>query len=302
VIHEEPRPRRRRTDALRGRRAAYLLPSLFTLGNMFFGFFAIISAERNPERVRFATLLIAVAALLDSVDGRLARMTGTESEFGKEYDSLADVLTFGAAPALLTYFWGLKDFHPDAWLFCFFFTVCTATRLARFNVQHKVADSRYFVGLPAPAGAAMICSLLYFAPDAEWRTWVQVLVAIALLLVGMLMVSTFRYNSFKKFDLRQRLSYRILVPLTAIVLVCYYMPYALALILATAFTLSGPATWLYGQLRGSRGGAPASPGGRPPAEPAEPLSPITPPSSAREDLPLGRDLPVQPIHPRDLPR
>jgi CDP-diacylglycerol--serine O-phosphatidyltransferase len=288
VIHEEPRPRRRRTDALRGRRAAYLLPSLFTLGNMFFGFFAVICGVRG--QFRLGTLLVAVAALLDSVDGRLARMTNTESEFGREYDSLADVLTFGATPALLTYFWGLRDFHPDAWLFCFFFTVCTATRLARFNVQHKVADSRYFVGLPAPAGAAMICSLLYFAPDAEWRTWVRALVAVALILVGMLMVSTFRYYSFKKFDLRQRLSYRILVPLAAIMLLLYYMPYALALTIAAVYTLSGPAMWLIAQLRGARGGAS---GGRPPAEPLDPAAPaeplLPPPSSDRDDLPLSRE-------------
>jgi CDP-diacylglycerol--serine O-phosphatidyltransferase len=266
-----PRPRRGI------RRGAYLLPSLFTMGNMVSGFYAIIlGLDHHFDR---ALLFIVLAAALDSVDGRIARMTGTESEFGKEYDSLADVLTFGATPALLTYFWGLQEFHPDAWLLCFFFTVCTATRLARFNVQHKVADSRYFVGLPAPAGAAMICSLLYFAPDAEWRTWMRVLVAVALLLVGMLMVSTFRYNSFKKFDLRQRLSYRILVPLTAIILVCYYMPYALALTVATAYTVSGPLMWAIGQVRGSRGGAT---GGRPPAEP------VVPPLE-RDDLPLSRD-------------
>ena len=117
------------------RRGAYLLPSLFTMGNMVSGFYAIIlGLDHNFDR---AILFIVLAAFLDSVDGRIARMTGTESEFGKEYDSLADVITFGAAPGMLAFLWGLRDFNPDAWLLSAFFMVCTATRLARFNVQTR---------------------------------------------------------------------------------------------------------------------------------------------------------------------
>ncbi|HSU81779.1 MAG TPA: CDP-diacylglycerol--serine O-phosphatidyltransferase, partial [Thermoanaerobaculia bacterium] len=117
------------------RRGAYLLPSLFTMGNMVFGFYAIICGLDGY--FRRGSLFIVLAAALDSVDGRIARMTGTESEFGKEYDSLADVITFGAAPGMLAYLWGLRQLNEDAWLISVFYMVCTATRLARFNVQTR---------------------------------------------------------------------------------------------------------------------------------------------------------------------
>src|SRR5690349_12758670 len=137
------------------RRGAYLLPSLFTIGNMLLGFYAVVCGL-NDRAFGKGALLVFFAAILDSLDGRLARMTGTESDFGKEYDSLADVITFGAAPALLTYLWGIRDLAREAWLIPVFFMVCTATRLARFNVQTRVVDSRYFVGLPTPAAAGTI--------------------------------------------------------------------------------------------------------------------------------------------------
>ena len=263
------RPPRQSQIPRRLRRGAYLLPSLFTIGNMLLGFYAIVlGLRRDPgPDFRTAALLIFIAAILDTLDGRIARMTGTESEFGKEYDSLADVVTFGAAPALLTYLWGLRPFDRDAWLIPLFYMVCAATRLARFNVQTKVVDSRFFVGLPVPAAAGMICSILFFAPDNHlssqdlpvWmqgidleglQVWMQVLVATALLLIGVLMVSTFRYYSFKKFDLRQRWSFRALIPVAAIVLVVYYIPYAFFLALAVTYTLSAPLSWLIGRLRG----------------------------------------------------
>lgn len=252
------------------RRGAYLLPSLFTIGNMLLGFYAIVLGLR--QRFDIAALLVFSAAILDTLDGRIARMTGTESEFGKEYDSLADVVTFGAVPALLTYLWGLRLFDRDAWLIPLFYMVCAATRLARFNVQTKIVDSRYFVGLPVPAAAGTICSILFFAPsnhssDEAVRVWMQVLVAMALLLVGALMVSTFRYTSFKKFDLRQRWSFRALIPIAAIVLVIYYMPRAIFLTIAVLYTLSGPLAWLIGRLRGGNrpedGAPPPVPEGTP---------------------------------------
>jgi CDP-diacylglycerol--serine O-phosphatidyltransferase len=253
VIEDAVRPPRQIPRRLR--RGAYLLPSLFTIGNMLLGFYAIVLGLRQEFRI--AALLVFIAAILDTLDGRIARMTGTESEFGKEYDSLADVVTFGAAPALLTYLWGLRPFDRDAWLIPLFYMVCAATRLARFNVQTKITDSRYFVGLPVPAAAGMICSILFFTPDNHsgseaLRVWMQVLVATALLLIGVLMVSTFRYYSFKKFDLRKRWSFRALIPIAAIVLVMYYIPHAFFLLLALVYTLSGPLAWLIGRLHGNR--------------------------------------------------
>jgi CDP-diacylglycerol--serine O-phosphatidyltransferase len=205
----------------RVRRGAYLLPSLLTMANLGLGYYAVIQGLRGHFQV--AALMIFAAGVMDFFDGRIARMTGSESEFGKEYDSLADVLTFGAAPALLTYFWGLQDCHPDSWLIGVFYVVCTATRLARFNVQTKVVDSRWFVGLPTPAAAGAVCSLLFFSPPGDYRVWMQVLVATSLLLIGVLMVSTFRYWSPKQLDLRKRWSFRALVPFITILLVLWFL-------------------------------------------------------------------------------
>ena len=248
------------------RRGAYLLPSLFTMGNMVSGFYAIIlGLDHNFDR---AILFIVLAAALDSVDGRIARMTGTESEFGKEYDSLADVITFGAAPGMLAFLWGLRDFNPDAWLLSAFFMVCTATRLARFNVQTRVVDSRWFVGLPSPWAALTICALLSFALEAtgDTRVIMQAIMGVALLVVGSLMVSTFRYNSFKNLDLRKRWSYRAFVPIAALLLLFLFIPRVAILVLALLYTLSGPATSAISRLR-SRRGRESSP---PPLEGAPP--------------------------------
>jgi CDP-diacylglycerol--serine O-phosphatidyltransferase len=238
------------------RRGAYLLPSLFTMGNMVFGFYAIICGLDGY--FRRGSLFIVLAAALDSVDGRIARMTGTESEFGKEYDSLADVITFGAAPGMLAYLWGLRQLNEDAWLISVFYMVCTATRLARFNVQTRVVDSRWFVGLPSPWAALTICALLSFAPEykeypADVRVVMQVVMAMALLLIGALMVSTFRYNSFKKLDLRKRWSYRAFVPFAAILLVLLFIPRALLLVITLLYTLSGPVGAAFARLRPRRG-------------------------------------------------
>jgi len=240
-------PARRRTRGIR--RGAYLLPSLFTMGNMVLGFYAMILGLH--DHFRMAAAMVFLAGLLDSVDGRIARLTGTESEFGREYDSLADVITFGAAPALLAYLWGLEDFSQDTWLLSVFFMVCCATRLARFNVQSKVMDSRFFVGLPTPAAAGCICSILLFAPEytEDVRVYMQIVMGVALLLVGVLMVSTFRYQSGKKLDLRRRWSYRAVVPVAAILLVVIYQPWATLLVITALYTLSGPVAALVARLR-----------------------------------------------------
>lgn len=236
------------------RRGAYLLPSLFTMGNLVFGFYAIICGLDG--RFRLGALCILLAAALDGIDGRIARMMGTESEFGKEYDSLADVITFGAAPGMLVYLWGLRELNPDTWLLPVFYLVCTATRLARFNVQTRIVDSRYFVGLPSPWAALTICSLLSIAVEytGEVRTALQITLGGALLLVGVLMVSTFRYNSFKKLDLRRRWSYRAFVPFAALLLVFVFIPRATLLALTVPYTLSGPVGSLIARIRLGRGG------------------------------------------------
>jgi CDP-diacylglycerol---serine O-phosphatidyltransferase len=262
-----PRPPRPPRHGIR--RGAYLLPSLFTMGNMVLGFYAMILGLQS--RFWLAAVAIFAAAFLDAFDGRIARMTGTESDFGKEYDSLADVITFGAAPALLSYLWGLRDLNEDSWLLSVFFMVCCATRLARFNVQSKVVDSRYFVGLPTPAGAACICSILLFAPTYkdDVKVFMQVFMGTALLLVGVLMVSTFRYVSGKSFDLRQRWSYRAFIPIAAVLLVILYLRSATLLSIVLLYTLSGPVSALMARLRHRDPGAPEE---LPPSPPVEGVS------------------------------
>ena len=229
------------------RRGAYLLPSLFTTGNILMGFYALVLGDRG----QFATaaLLIFVAGILDGLDGYIARMTHTESDFGREFDSLADLFTFGVTPALLAYFWGLQRMGRIGWLIPLFFLICTAVRLARFNVQTKVVDSRFFVGLPSPAAAGFIGSFLFIAPNSEWRVWLEGAMLLALVGIGSLMVSTFRYPSFKNFDLRQRWSYRVVLPWAAGLLALAFHPPAFFLTAAVVYTSMGPTSWLYGRLR-----------------------------------------------------
>jgi CDP-diacylglycerol--serine O-phosphatidyltransferase len=261
------KPRREPRARQRLRRGAYLLPSLFTIGNMLLGFYAIVNAFRGSQVLLpelgdpyfgRSALAVFVAAILDVLDGRIARMTGTDSEFGREYDSLADLFTFGATPALLTFLWGLHGFGRVGWLVPLYYMVCTATRLARFNVQAKVVDTRYFVGLPSPAAACAVCALLFYVPGNPWRAWWGVVILATLVAVGTLEVTTFRYWSVKKLDLRRRWSYRAALPLALIVLVIAFEPKAVFLVLGVFYALSGPVAWLAGRVR-RRGAAAAEP-------------------------------------------
>jgi CDP-diacylglycerol--serine O-phosphatidyltransferase len=229
------------------RRGVYLLPSLFTVANIFLGFFAIISGLQGA--FQRAALLIFAAGLMDFFDGRIARLMGTDTEFGREYDSMADALTFGASPALLSYLWGLSEFGRPGWLVPLFYLVCAASRLARFNVQVRATDARYFVGLPVPAAAGAVASVLFFAPDSSWHTWLGAFLMLVLLLLGGLMVSTIRYPSLKQTDLKRRWSYRVILPIAAVLLVAAYHPPAFFLTAAVTYTLSGPLTWVFARTR-----------------------------------------------------
>lgn len=235
------------TPTNRLRRGAYLLPSLFTIGNILLGFLALVVALKGD--FKRAALLLFAAGVLDGLDGRIARVTGTDSDFGREFDSLADVITFGMTPALLTYHWGLNELGRVGWLAPLFFVVCAAARLARFNVQTVVVDRRFFVGLPAPAAAGALGSILFFAPDVELRRWVQYLLVGTLLALGALMLSTFRYYSFKELDPKRRWSYRIALPMVAIVALIAYDPAAFFLAVSGTYTVSGPLNTLASRLR-----------------------------------------------------
>ena len=241
----------------RFRRGAAILPSLFTTGNLFLGFWAMIRALHGQYAE--AAPLIFGAIVLDLLDGRIARMTGTTSEFGGELDSLADVISFGVAPALLVYAWGFGAAPRVGWLAAFLFVVCGALRLARFNVQRHNIDGRYFVGLPIPAAAAMVAAVVNFRPaPVEDRAMASACLALVIVL-SFLMVSTFRYWSGKTVDLKSRRSYVTIVGIAvALILVALHTEWVL-LIAATAFWLSGPVGWLAGGARRRPATQPATP-------------------------------------------
>ena len=203
-------PLRRRSDrpARRFRRGVYLLPSMFTMANMFCGYACIVYAMRGE----FATAapFIGIAIVLDMLDGRVARMTGTTSAFGIEFDSLADVISFGVAPAILSFSWGLQPLGRLGWAAGFIFVAAAAVRLARFNIQSGSHDKRYFVGMPSPAAAAVPAATVFAYPYG-FQTSTEALPVLAMVIVpALLMVSTIRFRSFKTFDLQTRRSYPVL--------------------------------------------------------------------------------------------
>jgi len=244
-------------------RGVYVLPGLFTVGTLVCGYFAVLATLKgtlqmaaNGELARWsfdaAARAILWGALFDSLDGRIARLTNSTSEFGREFDALADVITFGVAPAFLAFAWGVRPLEAvygtdivqhlrqAGWIITFGFVICGAARLARFNIQSTTSDRRYFVGLPIPAAAAVIAATVHFFqyPMNDWKHGLGWLAVIGLL--AFLMVSRVRYYSFKTLDLRRPRSYLviILLGLVAYMLVAYSEQ--VLLILALSYALSGP--------------------------------------------------------------
>jgi CDP-diacylglycerol---serine O-phosphatidyltransferase len=223
-----------RSPDRRPRRAAYALPTLFTAGNTFLGFYAVLEvfqgalqmlgdASRAAHHFQAAAIAIGAAVFLDGLDGRIARMTNTVSDFGREMDSLADVITFGIAPAVLAFAWGVEFVNPSldrstldylhraGYFVSFIYLLCGAARLARFNIQKNPVpknpgrkDRKYFVGLPIPAAAAIVAAVVYASDSDPLRSWIFSAAWLALLgLLSFLMVSTWRYPSFKDLSLTQ---------------------------------------------------------------------------------------------------
>jgi CDP-diacylglycerol--serine O-phosphatidyltransferase len=217
----------------------YLLPNIFTTGNLFAGFFSII-ASVNDEYEK-AAVAILIGGIFDAVDGKIARWTRSTSRFGVEYDSLSDLVTFGMAPAILSFLWALKPFGRVGWLAAFGFVVAGAFRLARFNANVDVVDKNYFVGLPIPAGAAVIATsvLAYHQhfgySESDKPFWFVVVV----LGVAFLMVSNISYYSFKDIDLLKRRPFKILVFLVLAALVIAARPETFLFLLAVSYALSG---------------------------------------------------------------
>lgn len=199
----------------KSRRGIYLLPNLFTTAGLFAGFYAIVASM--GDRFEAAAVAIFIAMIMDGIDGRVARLTRTQSDFGVQYDSLSDMICFGLAPALVMYEWSLHSminigWAKLGWLAAFIYTAGAALRLARFNAQIKVADKRYFQGLPSPSSAAVLAGLIWVGVDTGMSGADLVVPAFVLtILMGVLMVSNVRYYSFKEFDFKNRVPFVVLL-------------------------------------------------------------------------------------------
>ncbi|MBB1360775.1 CDP-diacylglycerol--serine O-phosphatidyltransferase [Shewanella sp. SR44-4] len=217
----------------------YLLPNLFTTAGLFSGFYAVISSMNG--HFELASIAIFIAMICDGLDGRVARLTNTQSDFGAEYDSLADMVSFGMAPAILAYNWALQDLGKVGWLAAFIYCACAALRLARFNTQVGVADKRYFQGLASPAAAALIAGSIWSGSKYELDpTDINYLAALITALTGLLMVSNFRYHSFKEVDWRGKVNFVVMLLLVGVFVIISVEP---AIILCLGFyiyALSGP--------------------------------------------------------------
>jgi CDP-diacylglycerol--serine O-phosphatidyltransferase len=224
-----------------------VLPALFTAGNIFCGFLSLDASARGA--FEYAAILIFVAGFFDGIDGRVARLTGSTSAFGEQLDSLADVISFGVAPAFLVYHWGLSAYGRAGLLVSFLFAACGALRLARFNVQVHVVDKRWFVGLPIPSAAGALCGLIWAVPSSELTDSLRPVFLGVTAALAFLMVSTFRYRSFKDVDLKARRGRLYFLLLFAILgLIWWLRQYALAGLLA-AYAASAPLARFGGLFR-----------------------------------------------------
>jgi CDP-diacylglycerol--serine O-phosphatidyltransferase len=242
-MEETPVPRKRP-------RGIYLLPNLFTTAALFAGFYAVLAATQG--RFEAASIAIFAAMLLDGFDGRVARMTHTQTAFGAEYDSLSDMVAFGVAPALVAYHWALGGLGKLGWLAAFVYCAAAALRLARFNTQVGTADKRFFQGLPSPSAAAIIAGGVWIGADQGLDpSYVSWLAAVLTAGAGLLMVSNFRYFSFKQLDVQGRVSFLLaVVAMLAIALILIHPPIVLFLGFL-AYAVSGPV-WTLVRLRERR--------------------------------------------------
>ncbi|MDC9726669.1 MAG: CDP-diacylglycerol--serine O-phosphatidyltransferase [Candidatus Thioglobus sp.] len=223
------------------RRGVYLLPNILTTFGLFAGFFAIILATKG--QYADAAIAIFVAMLWDGLDGRVARLTNTQSAFGEQYDSMADMVSFGVAPALLMYFYLFEGLSQVGWIGAFIYVAAGALRLARFNTQIGVQDKRYFQGLPSPAAAALIAGLVWtkemIGPSAYDDQYLVIGAWIILVSAGILMVSNVRYYSFKEVNFKGRSSFKLLLLATLILIVVSLWPSAILFIFFFTYAVSG---------------------------------------------------------------
>ncbi len=238
-------------------RGVYLLPNLLTTGALFAGFYAIV-AGMNAQ-FEAASIAIFVAMFFDGLDGRVARLTNTQSAFGVQYDSLSDMVSFGVAPALVSFSWALSSMGKFGWAATFIYVAGAALRLARFNTQVGTTDNSFFRGLASPAAAAVLASLVWSCSDPELGLVgddiplaLKFIVALVTAGAGLLMVSNFRYYSFKKFDLKKRVPFALMLVLVLVVGIVTIDPPRILLLIAITYALSGPGQALWQRLYGPR--------------------------------------------------
>ncbi|QTR48742.1 CDP-diacylglycerol--serine O-phosphatidyltransferase [Candidatus Thiothrix anitrata] len=241
--------------AARPRRGVYLLPNLLTTGAMFCGFYAIVAAMQ--DKFAAAAIAVFIAMILDGLDGRVARMTNTQSEFGAQYDSLADLISFGVAPGLVMYQWALVHLQAygsawgkAGWLVAFIYVACAALRLARFNTQIGKVDKRFFVGLPSPAAAAVVVGMVWVFHDLEvLGRNVQMPALLLTLAAGLLMVSNISFYSFKDFDLRNRVPFLAVLVIVLLFSLITIAPPKVLFGVFLLYALSGPLLWVWRRYR-----------------------------------------------------
>jgi CDP-diacylglycerol--serine O-phosphatidyltransferase len=234
------------------RRGIYLLPNLFTTGALFAGFYAITSAMGG--RFETAVVAIFVAMILDGLDGRVARLTNTQSEFGAQYDSLSDMVSFGAAPALVMYLWAFSSLGKLGLFAAFVHMAGGALRLARFNTQLETADKRYFQGLPSPAAAAILAGFIWICLEHNYDIEIFKFFALGLTVsTGLLMVSNFRYSSFKEIDLKGRVPFFVTIAVMLAIAFVMAQPQTMLFLLFLGYAISGPVITLVMRKRRLQG-------------------------------------------------
>jgi CDP-diacylglycerol--serine O-phosphatidyltransferase len=230
------------------RRGIYLLPNLFTTGVLFCGFFAIVQAI--SDRFEIAAVAVYVAMVLDGMDGRVARWTNTQSEFGAQYDSIADMVAFGAAPALIAYEWALKGLGTAGWIGAFIYCAGAGIRLARFNANIAVVDKRYFQGLPSPSGAAVMTGLVWVLTEYQFRPadypWLAYLAWVVAVFAGVTMVSNVPFWSFKEVNWRKRVPLWVILACVIAISIVAWRPSLVLFALFMSYALSGYAMWAMG--------------------------------------------------------
>jgi CDP-diacylglycerol--serine O-phosphatidyltransferase len=228
-----------------------LLPNLLTTGALFAGFYAVLSGFTG--QFELAAIAIFAAMIFDGLDGRVARMTNTQSDFGVQYDSLSDMVSFGVAPAVVAYGWGVSDLGKLGLAAAFVYASCAALRLARFNVQAESSDGKVFTGLPSPAAAALVAGFVWSTYELAPSVALSVLGAVLTAAAGLLMVSNFKYPSFKEVDLRGKVPFIVILSVVMGFVVITIDPPRILFMLAVFFSFSAPLIWLAKKLGFSAG-------------------------------------------------